>query len=651
MKIKRILHGFLTISIFFSACSAQKLTVPESLGSQVLEPNTKKILTICLGEEPDSLFLYSTDSHASNLILQAIYDGPFDIEDSKPRPIIFESTPNFEDGSAFLTSIEVIEGDEVINSVGEPVRLQAGVEVFPSVCTSPQCAVIWDGTSPLQMDFISAQYKLKPGLKWSDGQPLKATDSVYSFNLASAPETHANKAINELISSYSAIDDFTVQMSSKPGLVTDSFENFFYFPLPEHAWGKYSAGDLFTIEEVIRSPIGWGAYQVEDWIDGQSLRLSKNPYYFRADENLPYFDELVFKFINPFGDTALSNLKFDRAPFQQFNYDLGEFEKEINENGCDLVTTTSDLRDQLPVLNILLNYFKDPAIKVLKSNISVDQLILFNLNGNEKDASNPSKDLNVRKAVDLCLNRSKMVSDLLFGLYDLVYLDQIMKPDDDPQKNAVDPYDPSAGKALLEQSGWKDSDNNPETPRVSAGVPDMPDGKELGFRLFVEDIDDNLKSSEIVKASLAECGIGINIKPVPPEILWDSENANSIFQGNYDLFQLTWAAPISNPCPLFSSQSIPSNENNFLGLNLSGFRNGDLDKACDQLKMTHMKSDRDALLNQIGYIISENLPMVPLYRYSKLMIAQRYFCAEKIAGNLNNELSIIEEFIISPECR
>ena len=42
--------------------------------------------------------------------------------------------------------------------------------------------------------------------------------------------------------------------------------------------------------------------------------------------------------------------------------------------------------------------------------------------------------------------------------------------------------------------------------------PEVPDGKELGFRYFVEEIDDNLKSSEIVKASLAECGIGINIK-------------------------------------------------------------------------------------------------------------------------------------------
>jgi len=67
--------------------------------------------------------------------------------------------------------------------------------------------------------------------------------------------------------------------------------------------------------------------------------------------------------------------------------------------------------------------------------------------------------------------------------------------------------------------------------------------------------------------------------------------------------------------------------------------------------MTHLKSDQDALLNQISIIISENFPVVPLYSYSKLMVAQRDFCSEKMAGNSNNELSKIEEFIISSDCR
>ena len=651
MLKKYIFPGFVAISLFFSACSTQNSIYSEPVENKIYASDNQKRLTICLGEEPDSLYLYSANSQAANLIFQAIYDGPIDNENGKHLPVILEKIPNLEDGSAFFASIDVSEGDKVINAAGESVKLQAGVQVFPSGCTTTRCAEKWDGTSPLQMDLITAVYKLKPGLTWSDGWSLKASDSVFSFDLASDPKTPGIKDSIEVTSSYSAIDNLSLQWTSKPGLVTDAFENYYWTPLPEHVMGKYRADEMLSAEEVIRSPIGWGAYQISEWVDGQSLRLARNPYYFRVRENLPYFDELIFKFINPFGDTALSNLKFDRAPFRQFNYDLGDFQKEISENGCDLITTSSDLRDQLPVLNILLNYFKDPAIKVLKSASHEDQLIFFNLRENMGDVLEPLKDLNIRKAIDLCLNREKIINDLSNGLYSLADFRFFGNADLASQGDPRDPYDPVSGNFLLDQSGWKDNDNNPETPRVSSGIPEVPDGRELGFQYLVEDTNDNLKSSEIVKASLAECGIGINIKAVPSEVFWDIKNVDSIFQGNYHLAQLSWLGPVMDPCLLFSSHYVPTAENKYFGVNFSGFRDEDLNKACDQLEMTHMKSDRDALLIQMESIISENLPVLPLYRSSKLMVAQKDFCEEKLGPGSKNELSKIEEFIISPECR
>ncbi len=651
MKSKLIFHKLLAISFLLSACLTQKPLSSDTLVSQNLQPSIKKTLTICLGEEPDSLFLYSSDTHSAKLIRQAIYDGPIDIEGGDAQPVILEKIPDFNDGSAFIIPVEVSEGNEVINSTGEQVQLKAGVEVFPAGCVSPQCAITWDGVSPLKLDIVSAEFELLPGLKWSDGLPLKASDSVYSFKLASALDSSSKKNAIEQTATYISLNDFAVQWTSKPGLVTDSFEKYFFSPLPEHAWGKYNKNELLSTEEVNRTPIGWGAYQVEEWIKGQSLRLEKNPHYWRSGEDLPFFDELVFKFINPFGDTALSNIKFDRTPFQQFNYDLGEFEDEIAEHGCDLTTTTSDLRDQIPVINILLNYFKDPAIKVIKSGFSEDQIILFRMSMNDGSAPNPLNDLNVRKAINQCVNRSKMIKDLSFGLYDTVNPGQLLSNAAGSPTDPADPYDPISGEVLLDQSGWKDSDNNPETPRISMGVPGFTDGKELGFQYLVEDIDDNLMSSEIAKASLAECGIGINIKPIPSEIFWDALNTDSVFQGNYDLVQLSLKTPISDPCQLFSSRSIPTDENNSLGLNFSNFRNGILDNACNQIEKEPLRSERKNIFDQLSMIINDKLPIVSLYRYSDLMIAQRDFCTETISNQSVNELSRIEDFIISPECR
>lgn len=42
--------------------------------------------------------------------------------------------------------------------------------------------------------------------------------------------------------------------------------------------------------------MGYGPYVVKEWND-DSLRLTKNPYYFRAAEGLPKFDELIFRIV------------------------------------------------------------------------------------------------------------------------------------------------------------------------------------------------------------------------------------------------------------------------------------------------------------------------------------------------------------------
>jgi peptide/nickel transport system substrate-binding protein len=277
---------------------------------------------------------------------------------SAAEPVILEKMPDLSDGSAYFAPVSVSEGDEVINTYGDLVALQPGTRVFPSGCTSPTCAVAWDGISELQVDQLTATFELLGGLKWSDGQPLSASDSLYAFQVASDPATPIIKRAVDQTASYTVMDDTTVEWVGKPGLVTDAFEQYFWAPMPEHAWGEYSADELLEVEEVNRSPLGWGAYVVDEWqpgVDewqpGAFIRLRKNPHYFRADKGLPAFDFITYKVTNPNGDTNISNLKFNREPFEYFNLDIGDFDNEIRENGCDLISTTADMRDQLSVLN------------------------------------------------------------------------------------------------------------------------------------------------------------------------------------------------------------------------------------------------------------------------------------------------------------
>lgn len=93
--------------------------------------------------------------------MQAIYDGPIDIVNGTPVPVILESIPSLADGSAYSTPVGVNAGDEVINTAGDLVSLQAGVQIFPAGCSSPACAITWDGSTAIQMEQLTANFKVK----------------------------------------------------------------------------------------------------------------------------------------------------------------------------------------------------------------------------------------------------------------------------------------------------------------------------------------------------------------------------------------------------------------------------------------------------------------------------------------------------------
>ena len=371
----------LLLTITLSACAAPaatsgapntSATPAESAHSQ----NAERTLTICLGYEPESLYLYATRSQAARDVLQAIYDGPFDEIDGKTQPVILQSLPEVSYAQVIAQA-----GMRVADIHGKAVVLQAGTQVFPSGCHQADCAVIWNGSSALQLDQPSATFRLRDGLTWSDGQPLTAADSLYSYQLASDPATPGDKSTVEQTETYRKLDETSLQWTGLPGLATDTYEAYFWTPLPQHAWGKYSAAELLSADASARKPLGWGAYVLDDWKAGEYIRLVKNPHYFRAGEGLPKFDTLVFKITDNYGDTNLANLKFDRKPYAQFKFDLGDYQSEVDQNGCDLISSTVDMTDQFEVLHILLDYFSDPAVKVFGGTGRQANWLLFNRRG------------------------------------------------------------------------------------------------------------------------------------------------------------------------------------------------------------------------------------------------------------------------------
>jgi peptide/nickel transport system substrate-binding protein len=649
----KTLSRLILLLIFIVAPSCQ--TAGDSADVSTPASPTEKLedwkLTICLGYEPESLYPYQANSQAAQEVLEAIYDGPIDTYyGGRVEPIILKKIPSLADGSAFFTPVTLQVGDEVVNTYGDLVSLQSGTRVFPSGCTSPTCALAWDGISELQVDQLTASYELVESVLWSDGWPLTAADSVYAYQVASDPATPVSKHTLDQTFSYTIVDDTTIKWVGKPGLVTDAFEDYFWPPMPEHAWGKYSAEEMLEAEEVTRSPLGWGAYVIEEWQPGEFIRLSKNPIYFRANEDLPAFDQLTFKITNRKGDTNIANLKFDREQFEIFNLDVGEFDQEVSENGCDLISTTVDMQDQFAPINILLNYYQDPWISLHKSPRGNQEILLLNyrdviapLNPELGKEKNPLSSVVIREAIGYCLDRDQVNR--------VVFKRQLDPPNLWPEnftEENLPEFNPKKGIDMLEKAGWVDHDENQNTGRISSSADPFQDGTSLTFSFLIGNTRIDQTSANIYKASLAECGIDVIVKPAAPEDFWNPASENSIFKGRFELAQIDWAIPIQNPCPLAVSANIPSEENGFVGLNFLAYKNDIVDEKCDELSETRMYSEKEKILATIMKSINEDFLLIPLNNHSEAIVSRNDLC--KINTDTINGLSAIEEINYGADC-
>ena len=644
MKITRLIFPILLLATGLTACAAPAAAsgVPNvSIAPAESAPaqDAARTLTICLGYEPESLYLYAARSQAARDVLQAIYDGPFDELDGKTQPVILQSLPEIS-----YAQITAQAGMKVVDTFGQVVSLQAGTRVFPGGCRKADCAVTWDGKSALQLDQPRAAFRLLDGLAWSDGQPLTAADSLYSYQLASDPATPGDKIAVEQTESYRKLDETSLQWTGLPGLVTDNYEEFFWQPLPQHAWGKYSAAELLTTEASARQPLGWGPYVLDEWKPGEYIRLVKNPHYFRAGEGLPKFDTLVFKITDSHGDTNLANLKFDREPYAQFKFDLGDYQSEVDQNGCDLISSTVDMTDQFEVLHILLDYFSDPAVKVSAAPQGQAAWLLFN---QREDASGKKAlfdNLSMRQAAAACLERGELAEAVFHNLVQVPNAFTFDGSGDAQNPNAALAPDPAHGNALLQENGWQAGE-----PRTSMGIAGLPNGTPLSVNYLVENNASDLAAAQQVKTSLTECGFQVNIIATSPQDYWDRNSGQSIFRGNWDLAQVNWAVPVNDPCPLVESASRPQAENQYAGLNFSGLSDTRVDGLCKQWAETPLSADRQTLKEEIQAMLNQDLAIIPLYTYKDLLVSRDDFCAFQTGKQ--SELSGIESFDYGADCQ
>lgn len=642
---KRSIPFLALMLLILSACAPQATESPATPGTPT-ETSTPppaptpatRSLTVCLGEEPTTLYPYGALNSAARSALSAIYDGPMDVVDYEYEAVLLEKIPDLEDGDAQVVPLGVRAGDLVVASNGEAITLGTGARVRPSGCRSDDCAILYDGSSVIQMDQMVVTFVMLEGLTWSDGEPLTAGDSVYSFNLASNDATPANKYLPDRTQTYEAADDITTQWWGLPGFIDPDYKTNFWMPLPQHKWGQFSASELLQVDVSTRAPLGWGAYIVESWKPGENIHLVKNLNYFRADSGLPKFDELTFLFM-PDANAALTALV---------------------DGTCDALDPSINLDGQAALLRQMET---DKQAQLLTAQTDTMEWLGFGVSpasyddGYNSTGRNPDRpdffgDARTRKAIAVCLDRQKVVDTVLFGLTRVPdgYL-----PLDHPLHNGnlqTYEYNPASGREILDQVGWRDHDNDPSTPRQAVSVTRVPPGTPLILDYYTTSATQRRQVVEIFTQSLAECGIGLNPVYYPASEFYAQGPRGPLFGRQFDLAEYAIGVAALEPqCSWFTTNQIPKESNNWVGVNVSGFSNAEFDTACEGALQALPGDPEYALHQRAQELFAFELPSIPLYMRLRIAAARYDLCGFTLDPSSRNALANIELFDYGSGCR
>lgn len=568
-------------------------------------------LTVCLGQEPNTLYPFGELNAAARSVLAAINDGPFDTIGYEYQPVIFTRMPSLGNGEAKIVRTQVQAGGQVVDADGNLLSLEQGVRVRPADCRADDCVITYDGTISLEMDQMVVNFRLRPDLTWADGTPLTADDSVYAFEINVNAKTPANTYLIERTQIYEAADAQTIQWWGVPGFIDSSYFTNFWAPAPKHLWGQFPADQLPSVDVASRTPIGWGAYVIVEWIAGDHINLVKNPYYFRTADGFPKIDILSFRFI-PDPNMALAELVAGR---------------------CDILDPSIALDGQAGLLQEMQS--SEQAQVFITSGMTIEWLGLGlapasydNGYDIQKDRQNIFSDLHTRQGIAYCLDRQSAVDHVLFGMTTVptTYI-PVEHPVYDSNITPI-PYDPEVGISLLELAGWQDTDNDPATPLRAVKVANVAFNTPLQLNYYTTTTPQRRQVVEILEKSLAECGIGLKVEYFSQNDLYAAGPNGFLFGRNFDLAEYAMGVNgIEPPCAWFTSAEIPSEDNMWVGTNISGYSNAEYDSACRAAQLS--LPEEDATTNsyrQTQIIFSTDLPAIPLFYRLQIAATRPEIC-------------------------
>src|ERR1700722_14796299 len=443
-------------------------------------------------------------------------------------------------------------------------------------------------------------WKLKPGVKWHDGQPFTADDCVFNWQYASDPATAATTIGTYKDINVSKVDDHTIKIDFKSPTPfwADAFVAVRGMIIPKHLFEQYKGANSREAPTNL-SPVGTGPYEYVDFKPGDVVRGKINANYHIP--NRPYFDAVEMKG----GGDAVSAA---RAVLQTGEYDFAwnmqvedELLKRLEDGGKGHVVIFASGN----IEHIELNN-TDPSKEVDGERSSVKTTHPF--------LTDPA----VRQAFNLLVDKAS-VEKFIYGRHGIGTANFINNPQQFVSKATAYEFNVAKANDTLEKAGWK-----PGGDGIRA-----KDGVRLKVVFQTSINAPRQKTQEIVKQACQKAGIEVEIKAVPASVFFSSDVGNpdtyTKFYADIQMFTTTMTQPDPGDfMRQFLSAEAANKDNKWQGRNITRWKNADYDALYDASTHETDPIKRAALFIQMNDLVIKNVVVIPVvYRPSVAAVSSK----------------------------
>ena len=443
----------------------------------------------------------------------------------------------------------------------------------PDGSVRPEIADSWT-TSP---DGLTWTFKIHPGMKWQDGQPVTANDVAFTYNYIIQNKLSAYTSSTVNIKNAEAVDDSTVVFHlTKPKATMLRL----WIPIvPEHIWSKIP-GDKAATYNSEPPVIGSGPFQTIEVKKGSYIRFAANKDYWKG---APKVDEVILE-IYTNQDTMAMDLK-SGAIDVAVDLPAPQFNAMKNEPG-------------ITAKPALFRYFVELAMNVYDSNNSQANPVL--------------RDLKFRQAISWAVDKQKIIATALSGYGDVG--ESIIGPFTDyawtPTPEETFGYDMAKAAQLLDAAGYTDSNGD--------GVREDKQGKPIELRLWTRsESPEQQRAGKLIAGSFKQLGLNIVLSVENDGTINDGIYAykGNTYAPNFDMFIWGWGGTAD---PGYQLGSFLTSQIEMW--NDCCFSSAEYDKLYEQQDSEMDPAKRKTEVQRMQQIFYDDAPYVVLY-YPKTLIA------------------------------